>query len=64
MRTFPTQAGFFLADLMPHNAVDPAERPRKRGIFIKPLNDPILGPGFMRMTTALPEENVRVVQDL
>jgi histidinol-phosphate/aromatic aminotransferase/cobyric acid decarboxylase-like protein len=24
---------------------------------IKPLNDPALGPGYMRVTTALPEDN-------
>jgi histidinol-phosphate aminotransferase len=27
---------------------------------MKPLNDPHLGPGFMRVTTARPEDNARV----
>jgi histidinol-phosphate aminotransferase len=27
---------------------------------MKPLNDPYIGPGFMRVTTALPEGNARV----
>jgi histidinol-phosphate aminotransferase len=34
------------------------------GIFIKPLNDPVLGPGFMRVSTALPDDNTHVVQAL
>lgn len=34
---------------------------RSRDILIKPLNDPALGPGFMRITTALPEDNRRFV---
>jgi histidinol-phosphate aminotransferase len=33
-------------------------------ILIKPLNDPALGPGFMRITTALPEDNRRFVDAL
>ena len=55
----------FIADFTPHNAADQADRLRERGVFIKPLNDDaILGPGFMRVTTALQENNARVVQDL
>ncbi len=62
VRTFPTQTYFFLADFTPHDATDLADRLRERGIFIKPLNDPGLGSGFMRVTTALPEDNARVIQ--
>ena len=64
VRTFPTETYFFLADFSPHSAADLAVHLREEGIFIKPLNDPVLGPGFMRVTTALPEDNVRVVQAL
>jgi histidinol-phosphate aminotransferase len=64
VRTFPTRTYFFLADFAPHNAADLAARLHEHGIFIKPLGDPILGPGFMRVTTALPEDNVRVVAAL
>jgi histidinol-phosphate aminotransferase len=64
VRTFPTSTYFFLADFAPHNAAELAERLRKQNIFIKPLNDPILGPGYMRVTTALPEDNRQVVAAL
>lgn len=64
VRTFPTRTYFFLADFAPHDAGALAQRLRERGIFIKPLNDPVLGPGFMRVTTALPDENRRVVEAL
>jgi histidinol-phosphate aminotransferase len=64
VRTFPTQTYFFLADFAPHDATVLADKLRERGIFIKPLGDPILGPGFMRVTTALPDDNQRVVQSL
>jgi histidinol-phosphate aminotransferase len=64
VRTFPTQTYFFLADFAPHDAAGLADKLRDRGIFIKPLNDPVLGPGFMRVTTALPEDNARVAAAL
>lgn len=64
VRTFPTQTYFFLADFAPHDATDLADRLMGHGIFIKPLGDPILGSGFMRVTTALPDDNKRVVQAL
>jgi histidinol-phosphate aminotransferase len=64
VRTFPTETYFFLADFAPHNASEIAERLRQRKILIKPLDDPRLGPGFMRITTALPEDNARVVAAL
>jgi histidinol-phosphate aminotransferase len=64
VRTYPTKTYFFLADFAPHDADGLADKLRARGIFIKPLNDPVLGPGFMRVTTALPEDNARVVAAL
>jgi len=64
VRTFPTQTYFFLADFAPHDATELAKGLKEQGIFIKPLGDPILGSGFMRVTTALPEDNARVVQAL
>jgi len=64
VRTYPTETYFFLADFAPHDAVGLAASLQEQGIFIKPLDDPILGPGFMRVTTALPEDNTRVVQAL
>jgi histidinol-phosphate aminotransferase len=59
VRAFPTEAYFFLADFAPHDAGRLAKRLEERGILVKPLNDRRLGPGFIRVTTALPEDNVR-----
>jgi histidinol-phosphate aminotransferase len=64
VRTYPTKTYFFLADFAPHEAGTLANKLRERGIYIKPLNDRVLGPGFMRVTTALPEDNARVVAAL
>ncbi|MDZ7802958.1 histidinol-phosphate transaminase [Thiohalophilus sp.] len=64
VRTYPTQTYFFLADFTPHEADELAGKLRERGIYIKPLNDAVLGPGFMRVTTALPEDNARVLTAL
>ncbi len=64
VRTFPTQTYFFLADFAPHAAADIAEQMSRRDILIKPLNDPALGPGYMRVTTALPDDNRRFVAAL
>ncbi len=61
VRTFPTETYFFLADFAPHDAGHLASRLNERGILIKALNDPNLGPGFMRITTSLPEDNERFV---
>jgi histidinol-phosphate aminotransferase len=59
VRTFPTETYFFLADFHPHDAMLLAARLKERGILVKPLNDARLGPGFMRITTSLPEDNAR-----
>jgi histidinol-phosphate aminotransferase len=64
IRTYPTETYFFLADFAPHDAADLAEAFKARGILIKPLNNPALGPGYMRVTTALPEDNRRFVDAL
>jgi histidinol-phosphate aminotransferase len=56
-KTFPSETYFFLADVAPHSAAVVVARLRERKILIKPLNDPALGLGYMRVTTALPEEN-------
>ncbi len=37
------------------------EAARGRGILVKPLNDPALNPGYLRITPALPEDNRRFV---
>jgi len=64
MRTYPTRTYFFLADFAPHNAAEIADRLRSRNILVKPLNDPALGPGYMRITTALPDDNRRFIEAL
>lgn len=64
VRTYPTQTYFFLADFAPHHAGEIADKLRNRDILIKPLNNPALGPGYMRVTTALPEDNRRFVDTL
>ena len=64
VRTYPTETYFFLADFAPHDAAHLAEALKVRGILIKPLNDPGLGSGHMRVTTALPEDNRRFVDAL
>jgi histidinol-phosphate aminotransferase len=64
IRTYPTRTYFFLADFAPHNAAEIADQLRGRDILVKPLNDPALGPGYMRITTALPDNNRRFVDAL
>jgi histidinol-phosphate aminotransferase len=61
-KTFPTETYFFLADVAPHDASIVAARLRERQILIKPLNDPRLGVGYIRVTTALPEDNRRFLE--
>lgn len=61
VETFPTETYYFLADFAPHDAADIAAALRERDIFIKPLDDDQLGSGYMRVTTARPAENERVV---
>jgi len=61
VRTYPTKTYFFLADFAPHDAGALAAHLKEHGILVKPLNDPRLGAGYMRVTTALPEDNARFV---
>lgn len=64
VRTFPTETYFFLADFSPRDAEDVADSLWERAIYVRPLNDDRLGPGFMRVTTARPEDNDRFVEML
>jgi len=64
VRTWPTTTYFFLADFAPHDAATLAARLRERAILIKPLGDERLGRGVMRVTTALPDDNERVIAAL
>jgi histidinol-phosphate aminotransferase len=64
VRTFPTETYFFLADFAPRHADRVATVLKERNILVKPLNDPRLGPGYMRVTTALPQDNARFVAAL
>jgi len=64
VRTFPTQTYFFLADFAPHDAAAIAALLARRQILVKPMVDPALGPTYMRITTARPEDNGRFVHAL
>jgi histidinol-phosphate aminotransferase len=64
IRTFPTETYFFLADFAPRVASEIAAGLRDRNILVKPFENARLGPGYMRITTALPEENTRFVSAL
>ncbi|OGI42430.1 MAG: histidinol-phosphate aminotransferase [Candidatus Muproteobacteria bacterium RBG_16_65_31] len=64
VRTYQTETYFFLADFAPRDAAALAEQLKAQNIMVKPLNDPRLGPGFMRVTTALPEDNARFLSAL
>jgi histidinol-phosphate aminotransferase len=63
-KTFPSETYFFLADFSPRHAGTLAARLRERKMLVKPLNDAQLGPGYMRVTTALPEDNRRFLDAL
>lgn len=63
-RVFPTETYFFLADFSPRSAEDVARRLGERDILVKPLNDAVLGRGYMRVTTSVPEDNRRFVAAL
>ena len=61
VRTYPTETYFFLADFAPHDAAVLAEQLKAQDILVKPLHDRRLGPGYLRVTTALPNDNARFV---
>ena len=64
VRVFPTETYFFLAAFAPLDAAELSAALRNYGILIRPLDDPRLGNGYMRVTTALPDDNVRVITAL
>lgn len=64
VRTFPTETYFFLADFAPYDTEFVSARLREHNILVKPLNDKRLGPGYMRITTSLPENNARFLAAL
>ena len=64
VRTFPSETYFFLADFAPRDAMQLAQQLKARDILIKPLGDSRLGPGYMRVTTARPEDNAHFVEAL
>jgi histidinol-phosphate aminotransferase len=64
VRIFPTETYFFLADFAPRDANRLAALLKERNILVKPLNDKRLGPGYMRITSALPEDNARFLAAL
>lgn len=64
VRTYPTRTYFLLADFAPHDAARLATELKGRNILVKALNDPRLGQGFMRITTALPRDNARFLEEL
>ncbi|MFP4555006.1 MAG: aminotransferase class I/II-fold pyridoxal phosphate-dependent enzyme, partial [Actinomycetota bacterium] len=57
VRTFPTETYFFLTDVSPLTAEHLAAYVHDRGILVRPLGDPQMGPGYLRVTTGRPEEN-------
>lgn len=61
VRTFPSETYFFLADFAPHDAHEIVAELSAQGVLLKPLDDPRLGHGMIRVTTALPEDNARVL---
>ena len=42
----------------------PPRQLEQRHVLVKPLNDAVLGSGYMRVTTALPDDNQRFVTAL
>lgn len=64
VRTCPTATHLFLADISPHDAATLAEQLEENDILIEPLEDPRLGPGHRRVTTALPTDNAGFVSVL
>lgn len=64
VRTYPTTTYFFLADFGARNAAALVEELKRRDILVKALGDARLGPGFMRITTALPQDNARFLAAL
>jgi histidinol-phosphate aminotransferase len=64
IKTYPTDTYFFLADFAPYTGKEVADALAAASILVKPLEVPRLGAGFMRMTTAVPEDNAKVLRVL
>jgi histidinol-phosphate aminotransferase len=61
VRTYASETYFFLADFAPLDGARVADGLRRHGIMLKPLGDPHLGSGFVRVTTSTPAENAVVL---
>jgi histidinol-phosphate aminotransferase len=61
VKTYPTDTYFFLADVSPLNAEHVCNALRQRRILAKPLADPNLSPGLIRVTTSTPDNNTLVL---
>jgi histidinol-phosphate aminotransferase len=64
VKTYPTETYFFLADFSPYTGKQIADALAAQQILVKPLEAPHLGEGFIRMTTAVPDDNVKVLAAL
>ena len=64
IKTYPTETYFFLADFAPYTGKEIADALAAERILVKPLDVPRLGAGFIRMTTAVPEDNAKVLRVL
>ena len=64
VKTYPTETYFFLADFAPYTGKEITEVLATQQILVKPLDAPHLGAGFIRMTTAVPEDNAKVLRVL
>lgn len=64
VKTYPSETYFFLADFAPYTGKEIAEALAAQQILVKPLDDARLGAGFIRMTTACPEDNAKVLRVL
>jgi histidinol-phosphate aminotransferase len=64
VKTYPTETYFFLADISPYTGKQIADTLAAHQILVKPLDVPHLGEGFIRITTAVPDDNVKVLAAL
>jgi histidinol-phosphate/aromatic aminotransferase/cobyric acid decarboxylase-like protein len=62
VKTYPSETYFFLADFAPYTGKAIAEALAARQILVRPLDDARLGAGFIRLTTACPEDNAKVLR--
>jgi hypothetical protein len=62
VKMYPSETYFFLADFAPYTGKAIAEALAARQILVRPLDDARLGAGFIRLTTACPEDNAKVLR--